>query len=159
MLDHVQQRRDHAQVGRDGRLQGQQGQDPLLDLQIAPVDAVVVVDDDRRQLDVLVLQSLERPIHRLDDEVDPAEGLDLEVAEFLLEVLAAAGGSHRQPTLPVTYSSVRGSSGLVKILSVAAYSTTWPVRCSFSLSCTVKNAVMSDTRAACCMLCVTITIE
>ena len=54
-----------AQVGRDGRLQGQQREDPLLDLEIAPVDAVVVVDDDRRQLDVLVLERLERAVEGL----------------------------------------------------------------------------------------------
>src|SRR3954454_4837933 len=60
VLDHVQQRGDHAQVRGDGRLQRQQRQDALLDLEIAPVDAVVVEDDDRGELDVLVLQGLQR---------------------------------------------------------------------------------------------------
>ena len=87
-----------AQVGRDGRLQGQQGEDPLLDLQIAPVDAVVVMDDDRRELDVLVLERLERAVERRDDEVDPAERLHLEVAELLLEVLAACRSACRLRT-------------------------------------------------------------
>ena len=64
------------------------------------------------------------------------------------------------PTFPVTYASVRESDGLVKIFSVSSNSTTRPVRWSSSASSsTVKNAVLSDTRAACCMLWVTITIE
>ena len=48
----------------------------------------------------------------------------------------------------------------MKIFSVSSNSTTQPVRCfSDSSSSTVKKAVLFDTRAACCMLCVTITIE
>ena len=48
----------------------------------------------------------------------------------------------------------------MKILSVSSYSISWPQR-SFSdaESSTIRNAVLSDTRAACCMLWVTITIE
>ena len=49
----------------------------------------------------------------------------------------------------MTYSSVRVSSGLVKIFSVGACSTSSP---------SSMNAVVSATRAACCMLWVTITI-
>ncbi len=51
--------------------------------------------------------------------------------------------------LPVTYCSVRSSSGLVKIFSVGPYSTISPVS---------MNAVESATRPACCMLWVTMTI-
>ena len=47
------------------------------------------------------------------------------------------------------YSSVRGSSGFEKIFSVGACSTRSPLS---------MNAVVSATRAACCMLCVTMTI-
>ena len=54
-----------------------------------------------------------------------------------------------QPNFPVTYSSVRWSSGAVNILSVAACSIISPAS---------MNAVVSATRAACCMLWVTITI-
>ncbi len=53
------------------------------------------------------------------------------------------------PNLPVTYCSVRSSDGWVKICSVGACSTSSPIS---------MNAVVSATRAACCMLCVTITI-
>ena len=44
VLDHVQQRGDEAQVAGHGRLERQQREDPLVDLQVAPVDAVVVGD-------------------------------------------------------------------------------------------------------------------
>src|ERR1035437_229087 len=54
----------------------------------------------------------------------------------------------RHPNRPVMYASVRGSRGFVKISAVGENSTMSPCR---------KNAVKSDTRAACCMLCVTIT--
>ena len=94
VLDHVQQRGDDAEVGRDGRLQRQQGENPLLDLQVAPVDAVVVVDDDRGELDVLVLERLERAVERGDDEVDPAERLLFEGAKFLVKLLTAWHPTH-----------------------------------------------------------------
>ena len=105
-----------------------------MDLQVAAVDAVVVGDHHLRELDVLVLERLEHAVELLDDQVEAAERVRLELA-------AAAAGSARgpaacagaaaaarrrrgparrravgaQPNLPVTYSSVRGSLGLVKI--------------------------------------------
>jgi hypothetical protein len=45
MLDHVEQSRYKAQVARDGRLKREQGEDALMHLEVAPVDAVVVGDD------------------------------------------------------------------------------------------------------------------
>jgi len=63
------------------------------------------------------------------------------------------------PNFPVTYSSVHLSSGAVKIFSVGATSTSLPTRFPASSLSTLKNAVRSETRAACCMLCVTMTIE
>src|SRR5690606_28073918 len=72
--------------------------------------------------------------------------------------LGAVIGRH-QPNLPVTYCSVRSSSGLEKIFAVGLYSTSRPVRRSPSgFTSVVKNAVWSLTRAACCMLWVTMTI-
>ncbi len=48
----------------------------------------------------------------------------------------------------------------MKILSVSSYSTSSPQRLfSVAESSTIRNAVRSETRAACCMLWVTITIE
>ena len=101
VLDHVQQRRDGPQVAGHRRLQRQQREDPLVDLEEAAVDAVVVVDHDRGQLDVLVLERLQRAVERVDDEVERAERLLLEAAQLVLEVDARVLG-HRQPTLPVT---------------------------------------------------------
>jgi hypothetical protein len=86
-------------------------------------------------------------IELLEDHVDPAEGRFLQALELLLEVLAPLAA--HQPNFPVTYSSVRLSSGVEKILSVAA--------CSIISPASMK-AVVSATRAACCMLCVTMTI-
>ena len=106
-----------------------------------------------------LVHRLERAVERLDDQVEAAERLLLELRELLLEVGACRVGHAVSPTLPVTYASVRESDGFVKIFSVSSNSTTRPERCSSSSSSTVKNAVLSDTRAACCMLCVTITIE
>jgi hypothetical protein len=48
--------------------------------------------------------------------------------------------------------------GFVKIFSVGEYSTSCPTRLPASTLATLKNAVRSDTRAACCMLCVTMMI-
>src|SRR6185312_14096752 len=53
------------------------------------------------------------------------------------------------PNRPVMYASVRTSDGDVKSVSVGATSTRPPAR---------KNAVRSEMRAACCILCVTIMI-
>jgi hypothetical protein len=147
VLDEVQQRGDEPQVARHGRLTGQQGEDPLVDLEVATVEAVVVEDDDLGELDVLVLQRFEHAVELLDHHLDPAQRRLLEAFELLLEVLAPLAA--HQPNFPVTYSSVRLSSGVENILSVAACSIISPAS---------MNAVVSATRAACCMLCVTMTI-
>ena len=71
--DHVQERRDQAQVAGHGRLQGEQREDALVDLQVAPVEAVVVGDHHLRELDVLVVERLEHAVELLDDQVEAAE--------------------------------------------------------------------------------------
>ena len=53
---------------------------------IAAVDPVVVLHDDRRQLDVLVLERLERAVERVHDQVERAERLHLEPAQLVLEM-------------------------------------------------------------------------
>ena len=111
------------------------------------IEAVVVEDHDLGQLDVLVLERLEHAVELLEDHVDPAQRRFLEAPELLLEVLATLAA--HQPNFPVTYSSVRLSSGVENILSVAA--------CSIISPASMK-AVVSATRAACCMLWVTMTI-
>src|SRR5690606_8806136 len=71
----------------------------------------------------------------------------------------ALGLAACQPTLPLRYASVRPSAGLVKTLPVSPYSTNWPYRFrSSAVGSTVRNAVRSETRAACCMLWVTMTM-
>jgi hypothetical protein len=99
-LDDVQQRRDRAQVAGHGRLQREQGEDPLVDLEVAPVDAVVVGDHDRRELDVLVAQGLEHAVEGRDDHVEGAERLDLEPVELLAEVRSRAAGHRSSRTCP-----------------------------------------------------------
>ena len=64
----------------------------------------------------------------------------------------------RYPNRPVTYASVRSSDGRVNSCTVGACSTRTPQRAPDSATSTLKKAVMSATRAACCMLWVTITI-
>ena len=80
------------------------------------------------------------------DEVEAAERVLLDPLELVDEVSACL---RHQPNLPVTYSSVRESEGFVKIVWVSSNSTSSPAS---------MNAVLSATRPACCMLCVTITI-
>ena len=71
-------------------------------LEVAAVDAIVVVDDEAGQLDVLVVERLDRPVQRRDHHVEAAQGLLLEPLELLLEVDASAGVGHAHPTFPVT---------------------------------------------------------
>src|SRR4051812_9118980 len=132
-----------TQIARHWRLQCEQREDALVDLEIATVDSIIVLDDERRELDVLVMQRLDRAVERRRHEVERPERLLLEPVELVLEVLATTGGHPDQPNFPVTYSSVRLSRGFVKMRSVESSSTSSPPS---------KNAVVSATRAACCML-------
>jgi hypothetical protein len=68
-----------------------------VDLEVAAVDAVVVRDDDRGELDVAVMERLERAVERGDDEVERTERLGLEPAELLLE-LESLGSRHEAPS-------------------------------------------------------------
>ena len=69
-------------------------------LQVAAVDAVVVGDDDLRQLDVLALNRLQGPVEGGGDEVEAVEGTGLEPLQLLL-VLNPHALRH-QPTFPDT---------------------------------------------------------
>ena len=93
----MQQRRDGPQVAGDRRLQREQRQDPLVDLEEAAVDPVVVVDDDRRELDVLVLERLQRAVERRHHQVERAERLLLERAQLVLEVDACLFSHRNRP--------------------------------------------------------------
>ncbi len=153
----MEHRRHQPQVARDRALSGQQVEHALVDVEVAAVDAIVVVDHHHGELLVAHQDGLDRLVQRCARQLEGGERLVLELLELFVELDARLG--HCQPTLPVTYSSVRLLSGLVKILFVSAYSTMCPIVWSPSRTSGISTAVMSDTRAACCMLCVTITIE
>ena len=70
-----------------------------MDLEVAPVDPVVVGDHQLRELHVLVLHGLHRAVERGDDEVEAAEAVLLELVELILVVQACLG---HQPNLPLT---------------------------------------------------------
>ena len=59
-----------------------------MDLEVAAVDAVVVGDDHRGELHVLVADGLQRPVQLPDHEVEPAENLALQLLEVLAELVA-----------------------------------------------------------------------
>ena len=126
-------------------------------LEVAPVDAIVVGDHHAGQLDVLLLHGLERAVERVDDHVEAAERLLLELRELFWKWVRAVSGTPL-PDLPGDVS-LRASRRVREDLLGVVELDDAPERCSSSSSSTVKNAVLSDTRAACCMLCVTITIE
>jgi hypothetical protein len=58
----VQKGSDDAQITRHRRLAGEQRQDPLVDLEVAAVDSVVVGHNHPGQLHVLVGDRLERAV-------------------------------------------------------------------------------------------------
>ena len=121
-----------------------------MDLQVASVQSVVVEDHHRGEFDVLVLERLEHAIELFEDHVDPAESGPLSSFSSSWKCRRPSPvDMPPYPNFPVTYSSVRLSPGLEKILSVAACSIISPAS---------MNAVVSATRAACCMSCVTMTI-
>ena len=65
VADDLQERGHDAQVGGHRGLQGEQGQDPLVDLEVAAVDPVVVGDHERGELDVAMPERLQRAIERV----------------------------------------------------------------------------------------------
>jgi hypothetical protein len=93
VLDRVQQRRDHAKVGGDRRLQRQQRKNPLVDLEVPAVDAVVVEHHQGGQLDVLMMERLHRAIQGRHHQVERAERLLLEPLQLLLEMDATGARS------------------------------------------------------------------
>ena len=146
---HAQDREHEAKVGGDRRLAGEQRLHAGLDREVAAVDLVVEADHLVGQLVVAAGEGVQRRAERPQDEVALLLDRRLELLELLVE-------RRSHPNRPVTYPSVRSSAGEVKIFSVESYSTSTPCLPSSS-TWRLKNAVISATRAACCMLCVTIT--
>ena len=75
VLDQMQQRGYEPQVAGNRSLQCEQRQDPLMDLEVAAVNPVVVIDHEGRQLNVLVLERFHHAVDLLDNEVKRAERL------------------------------------------------------------------------------------
>ena len=69
----VQQRRDEPQIAGDRRLQREQREDALVDLQVAAVDRSSSAMTICGELDVLVLERLHRAVELVDDQVKAAE--------------------------------------------------------------------------------------
>jgi len=84
--DHVKQGRDEAQVAGHRGLPREQREDALVDLQVAPVEPVVVGDHHPRELHVLAGQRVECAVELLGHDVDRAERLTLELRQLLVEV-------------------------------------------------------------------------
>ena len=162
---------DHAQVDGHRRLLREQHERLLVDLVARAVDLVVVADHGVGERRVAADECLQRPLdlavhHRahLQDAVLELVEVGVELfARHVPQVIpnrrtaaraAPAAASGAYPKRPVMYCSVRSSCGLRKIWSVSAYSTRRPTRSSPAS----MKAVRWETRAACCMLCVTTTI-
>ena len=92
----MQERGEQAQVAGDRALQREQRERALLDLDAALVDARVVVDDELRELDVLVLERLDDAIEQGKDEVERAERAVLEIGEIVLEAPAGRASCARR---------------------------------------------------------------
>ncbi len=142
---------DEPEVCSDGCLPRKERLHARLDRDVAAVDLVVEADHLVRKLLVAACERVERRAKRTQNEIAFLLQRRLELCELLGERDA------HQPNRPVTYPSVRSSDGCVKIFSVASYSTRTPLREPSSFTSRLKNAVISATRAACCMLCVTMT--
>jgi hypothetical protein len=92
----VQQRRHDPQVRSDRCLAREHRQDPLMDLEVAAVDPVVVGYHHRGELDVLVGDGFLRPVQLRDHEIEAAEHLPLELGEVLTELVS--GLAHQRIT-------------------------------------------------------------
>jgi hypothetical protein len=68
----VHQRGDESQVPRDRGLKGEQREQALVDLDVASVDPVVVGDDDRGVVDVLVAERRKRSVELSGDQIEPS---------------------------------------------------------------------------------------
>ena len=133
----------HPEVPCHRLLEGQQVDAHLLELDLHLVDDPVA-GDDTLGLGAVALEE------RLDGQSQGGLRLtrhrqeaDLDLAQVVVKVPVGLG----HPNLPVMYASVRSCAGAVKSCSVSPNSMSSPRS---------KKPVKSDTRAACCMLCVTI---
>jgi hypothetical protein len=144
----VQQRCDDPQVAGDRRLAREQRQHALVNLQVPPVDPVIIGDHHPGQLDIPVADRLERPVGLIDHHLETPERLALELLQRFVEPVAGLFHLCR-PTLPVTSRSTRSSLRSVSTRVVGPRSTNSPPN---------MNAVAVAARDARCGLWLTITI-
>ena len=72
-----------------------------MDLEVPSVEPVIVLHDDRGELDVVVLERLQRAIQRREHHVERTERLVLQGAQLVLEA-ESVGLARHQPNFPVT---------------------------------------------------------
>ena len=137
---------EHAEVAGHRLLERQEVGAHLLDLHLHRVDDPVALDHAAGPLGVPLEQRLDRKAERRLRLARHGEQADLDVAELVVKMAMRVEG---HPNLPVMYASVRSLAGRVKMRSVSPNSTSSPRS---------KKPVRSETRAACCMLWVTITM-
>src|SRR3984893_6439882 len=133
----------------------------VVDLNLQLVDRVFFIQHSLGKLLVGVQHRMHRLVHgALRQAAHPEQPffqliqVSFEVTFHEIDPLNArtarqVSASPPHPNRPVMYASVRGSLGVVNNCGVGLNSIICPVS---------KNAVKSLTRAACCMLCVTITM-
>ena len=124
----------------------------LFDIYFAVVKIIIVADNLLRQGGILLLQVGDNLIQGIlqiyAHHAHTVEQLLQLLVEFVTCHFIVPFSLH-QPNLPVIYSSVLGLDGLANSCFVSLNSISSPKR---------KKAVLSEIRAACCILCVTITM-
>ena len=123
--DHLQQCDDLTEVAGDRSLQREDAIAVLLEVERTGIDLVVALDDVVGTLEVAVEQHRGGSRDRLRHRRREPNQLGAGVVEIVVEALAQLV---HQPNLPVTYCSVRVSSGVEKIFAVRPNSTITPVR-------------------------------
>ena len=147
-----------AQVAGHRRLERDQLVAALLELERPGVELVVGDGSRTRRLRGPARAGSRSPWDRLGDRGRQLHELVTHVLEMLWKLLRSGSSAH-QPNRPVTYASVRSSLGLEKIFWCRVELDEHPgAAVAVESTSVVKNAVRSLTRAACCMLWVTMMI-
>ena len=128
--DDLDRRHDAAEIPGHRGLQGDHLEAPLLEVEGPLVVFVVAEDHVLGALQIHHQQDLGGTRDQFGDAGRHPGNTELDVGELDVELGAQFIG--HQPNLPVTYCSVRSSSGRENICSVGLYSTSKPVRRSLS---------------------------
>ena len=137
---------EHPEVAGHRLLESEEVDGLLLDFHLHVVHHAVALDDRLGFHQITIQQGLHRHAQGRFGLPRHGEQPDLDVIQLVVKVTLAVDG---HPNLPVMYASVRSFAGEVKIRSVSSNSISSPRS---------KKPVKSETRAACCMLCVTMTM-